>query len=157
MDEKINIHANAVQILGHGVLLLGPTASGKSDLSLRLLHFTSALLPKPCALISDDQTVLKKAGDKLIASPPPQLAGRMEVRGVGVLHFDHLEAGEIALALSLTTDTAPERIPDLHAQHSEFLGVRIPTIPHAPFEASAPEKAISIVKALKGGLLKNNI
>jgi len=60
------------------VLLRGPSGSGKSDLALRLID-------DGARLIADDQTHLAKKGHALIATPPPAIAGMIEVRGIGVV------------------------------------------------------------------------
>ena len=72
------VHASTVALDGRAVLISGPSGSGKSDLALRLLD-------RGFALVSDDQTVVKKQGDALLASAPPSIAGKMEVRGIGIL------------------------------------------------------------------------
>ena len=62
------VHASTVATDGRAVLITGPSGSGKSDLTLRLLD-------RGFALVSDDQTIVKRDGDRLLASPPPNIAG----------------------------------------------------------------------------------
>ncbi len=69
-----SFHATTVAIDGRAVLLTGPSGAGKSDLALRLLD-------RGFALVSDDRTIVRREGDRLLASPPPQIAGKLEVRG----------------------------------------------------------------------------
>ena len=93
----MQIHASCAAREGKGVLLLGPSGSGKSDLLLRLLDhgFT---------LVADDRVDLQDG----IASPPPALAGLLEVRGIGVVQWPHLPSAPVALAVDLR---AGERMP----------------------------------------------
>jgi HPr kinase/phosphorylase len=157
MSDKQRLEANCVCVMGVGVLILGPSASGKSDLTLRLLSARSALLEEPCRLVSDDQTCVWSENGALFASPPPQIAGRLEVRGVGVLRFDHLEKVKISLAVELVERDEIERIPELGAQMSLFGDIQIPKVNLIPFEASAPEKMFSLIMALHHDGLANDI
>ena len=72
------VHASTVALDGRAVVIMGPSGSGKSDLALRLLD-------RGFTLVSDDQTVVKKNGDRLVASAPPTIAGKLEIRGIGVV------------------------------------------------------------------------
>ena len=123
------IHATTVAIGGHGVLLLGASGSGKSDLALRLID-------RGAVLVADDRTIVRRDGDRLRASVPDSIAGRIEVRGVGILPAPAF--GEITLALAVSLDHAVERLPDPDVLDLE--GVRLPRIALAAFEASTPIK-----------------
>ena len=74
-------HASTVAVDGRAVLITGPSGSGKSDLALRLLD-------RGFTLVSDDQTIVRREGNKLIASAPPNIAGKLEIRGVGIVEMD---------------------------------------------------------------------
>ena len=63
------------------MLISGPSGSGKSDLALRLLD-------RGFTLVSDDQTIVRKDGDRLIASAPPTIKGKLEIRGIGIVEMD---------------------------------------------------------------------
>ena len=71
------IHATTVQLGAHGVLIIGPSGSGKSDLALRLIG-------EGALLVSDDQTRLTLKDGRLIATAPATIAGRIEARGIGI-------------------------------------------------------------------------
>lgn len=157
MEKKQRLEANCVCVMGAGVLLFGPSSSGKSDLTLRLLSARSALLEEPCALVADDQTYVWSEGGELYASPPSQIAGLMEVRGVGVLRFNHLEKVKISLALELVDREEIERIPELNSRNIVLENVHIPHVKLCAYETSAPEKIFSIIRALHHGALANDI
>jgi len=72
------LHASTVALDGRAVLISGPSGSGKSDLALRLLD-------RGFILVSDDQTIVRKDGGHLVAGAPPTIAGKLEVRGIGIV------------------------------------------------------------------------
>lgn len=124
------VHASTVASDGRAVLISGPSGSGKSDLALRLLE-------RGFTLVSDDQTIVRREGDRLIASAPPTIAGKLEVRGIGIVEVEHLENMPIALFVELTSDI--QRIPD-DSRERPILGVPLPLISIDSTAASAASK-----------------
>ena len=124
------VHASTVAIDGRAVLITGASGSGKSDLSLRLIDhgFT---------LVSDDQTIIKREGDRLMASPPSQLAGKLEIRGIGIVDMPHESGVPVALMVELTSDI--QRLPD-DSRERPFLGVALPLVSIDAMTASAASK-----------------
>lgn len=125
------IHATSVLIDGRAVLLAGPTGSGKSDLALRLID-------RGALLVSDDYTALERRDGILFADAPPRIAGKIEMRGIGLV--DLACAGSSPVALMLSLDGQVDRLPDPHIPTVRLEGIDIPTLPLAAFEASAPIK-----------------
>jgi hypothetical protein len=123
------IHATCVAIGGRGVLLRGRPGSGKSDLALRLID-------RGALLVSDDYSCLAAREGRLVASPPGNIAGRIEVRGVGILPMHIL--GEAPVCLLADLDAAPDRLPQIGTQ--ELQGIAVPYLPLAALEPSAPIK-----------------
>ena len=123
------LHATAVAIDGAGVLLLGASGSGKSDLALRLID-------RGAELISDDYTLLTRDGDALIASAPATIAGLIEVRGIGIVPLPHRPTVRIALLARL--DVTPARMPE--ARVERLCDVSVPVVALDPREPSAPIK-----------------
>lgn len=130
MTEETLLHGTCVALDGAGVLLRGPSGSGKSDLALRLIDGGARL-------ISDDQTFVASREGRLIASAPPPIEGRIEARGLGILSVNFEACAPLALIVDLVSE-APERLPE--PESLEILGVELPLIHLCPFEASAAAK-----------------
>jgi len=109
------VHGSAVAVAGRGVLILGASGAGKSALALRLMALGAAL-------IADDQVVLRRDSDTLVASAPPRLSGLIEARGVGLLRVRPLERAPLALAVDLDRPPAA-RMPQ--TGEITYLGVAI--------------------------------
>ena len=124
------IHASSVAIGGRAVLITGPSGSGKSDLALRLVD-------RGFTLVSDDQTIVRRDGDRLIASAPPQIAGKLEIRGIGILDVETVSDVPVALLVELTSDI--QRLPD-DGRERPVLGMPLPLISIDATTASAPAK-----------------
>jgi serine kinase of HPr protein (carbohydrate metabolism regulator) len=125
-----NLHGTTVALDGRAVLISGPSGSGKSDLALRLLD-------RGFVLVSDDRTIVRKEGSRLIASAPETIKGKLEVRGVGIVEMEHQRDVPIALVVELSSDI--QRLPD-EGRERLILGAAIPLINVDAMTASAPSK-----------------
>jgi HPr kinase/phosphorylase len=142
--STIQIHASCVELGGTGVLLLGESGSGKSDLALRLIDAGGRL-------VADDRTDLRRNGDRLIASAPATIAGRIEIRGVGIVPLTHVAEATVGLAIDLVAPERVERLPA--AQNRGWLGIDVPLLALAPFEPSAAAKVkLAAREAARGRL-----
>ena len=123
-------HATAVAINGDGVLLLGPSGSGKSDLALRLID-------RGAVLVSDDGILIEAGSPFPILRTAPNIAGMIEMRGIGVVKMPF--ADEVPLRLAVTLGATSERIPPSN-QTMDIAGSQVRFITLSAFEASAPLK-----------------
>ena len=124
------LHASTVAVDGRAVMITGPSGSGKSDLALRLLD-------RGFILVSDDQTIVRRTGSRLIAAAPPTIRGKLEIRGVGIVDMAHVEDVPVALVVELTSDI--RRLPD-DSRERPILGIGVPLISVDAMTASAPSK-----------------
>lgn len=124
------LHASTVAMDGRAVLISGPSGAGKSDLTLRLLD-------RGFTLVSDDQTIVRRDGDSLIASAPPSIAGKLEIRGIGIVEMEQAVDVPVALIVELTSEI--QRLPDENRERP-VLGVALPLISIDAMAASAASK-----------------
>ncbi len=123
------LHATTVAIDGMAVLIEGASGSGKSDLALRLID-------RGAILVSDDQTLVVRAGATLLARAPMTIAGRIEVRGIGILAMPYVE--DVPVAMLVRLGGAIERMPERRVRN--IAGVDVREVAIDPFEGSAPIK-----------------
>lgn len=123
------LHATTVAIDGQAVVIEGPSGAGKSDLALRLID-------RGAVLISDDRTRVTRDGDRLLAHAPERMAGRIEVRALGLAETRHVAAAPVALLVRL--DEEDQRLPERRDRRIAGLTVREVTLD--PFRPSAPIK-----------------
>jgi serine kinase of HPr protein (carbohydrate metabolism regulator) len=138
---QTRLHATSVAIGGRAVLMMGPSGSGKSDLALRLID-------RGADLISDDYTVLEARDGTLFATAPDTIAGKIEVRGIGIVEMPRVR--NIAAALVVCLDGVVERMP-LRPKAITVAGVDLPEITLNAFEESAAIKVeLALHRATKG-------
>ncbi len=156
----VNVHASCVAIgsagrafgapPSAGVLLLGDSGAGKSDLALRLIAMGARL-------VADDRVELAVRRGRLAAAAPTRLRGLIEIRGLGIADIPYTKQVRVALAIRLVRKEVP-RLP----QHGRYkppaplilaAAARPPLIRIAAFEASAPAKIAAAVAAFEHGLL----
>jgi len=142
MPDRLFIQATCVAIDGMGVLLRGPSGSGKSDLALRLIDGGARL-------VADDGVDLRRQGERLFASLPPgapeSVRGRIELRGLGILPAPAVAEAPLDLVIDLVAVDALERLPE--PLTIELLGVALPLLRLSAREPSAAAKVRLAVRA----------
>lgn len=102
--SSLLLHGSAVRLGDKGILLLGKSGRGKSDLALQMID-------QGAILVADDQISIRREGDRLIAKAPARLAGLLEVRGLGVVRQPYMES-PLDLVVDLDLDEEETRVPD---------------------------------------------
>lgn len=126
------IHAaSCVAIKGRAVLIEGAPGSGKSTLAL-------SLIDRGATLVGDDGVTLAMRQGRLHASPPPNIAGLIEVRNLGLLSFPTV--ADIPVVLVLRIDPEAPRFIEA-ADRTEIGGVHLPLVRIWPGGAELALKA----------------
>jgi serine kinase of HPr protein (carbohydrate metabolism regulator) len=137
MTEAASVHASAVLVGTRAVLIRGPSGAGKSRLAFDLiLAGRSGQLP-PAVLVGDDRVHLVTVGEQLQVRPAPELAGLIEIRGLGIRRCDFAAEAVVALVVDLNAGDA-ERLPPAKSRQIRLNGVLIPRIPVAAGFAPFP-------------------
>ena len=123
-----SVHASAVLVGHHAVLIRGPSGAGKSRLAFDLILAGRAGQIPPATLVGDDRVHLHAAAGQLIARPAPALAGLIEIRGLGIRRCDFAEQAVVGLVVDLCAFDA-ERLPPPEALLTRLSGIELPRIP----------------------------
>lgn len=141
IDKSIeNVHATTVDIDSAGVLIVGASGQGKSDLALRLIQNKGAIL------VADDRTNLENEGGVLKATCPENLKGLLEVRGVGIVQMPFKTETQIKLVVVATDSKDVERYPE--ETFFETQKITVPKLLLDLHETSAPDKVVVKLKTL---------
>jgi len=128
MTRSPSVHASAVLVGNRAVLIRGPSGSGKSHLAFDLiLAGRSGQLPT-AVLVGDDRVHLDTAGEQLWVRPAVELAGLIEIRGLGIRRCDFVSEAMVGLVVDLAAVDA-ERLPSAEALQTCLNGVLLPRIP----------------------------
>jgi serine kinase of HPr protein (carbohydrate metabolism regulator) len=128
MTAPVSVHASAVLVGDHAVLIRGPSGSGKSRLAFDLILAGRAGQIPAAALVGDDRVYLQAAQGQLAVRPARELAGLIEIRGLGIRRCDFAEQAIIGLVVDLSVADAG-RMPAPDALHTTIDGVILPRIP----------------------------
>jgi serine kinase of HPr protein (carbohydrate metabolism regulator) len=136
------IHATALAVGEAGVLIRGPSGTGKSRLALELIAEARrrGLFGQ---LVGDDRVAIAPHGGRLVATGHPTIAGQIESRGEGILDFSYERAVVIRLVVDLGEE-APERLPSARATTS-LCGVPLPQL---CLGGPGPQRADAVIEHL---------
>jgi serine kinase of HPr protein (carbohydrate metabolism regulator) len=153
-SPRVSVHATAVALmdatnpfggpLSGAVLLLGDSGAGKSDVALRLIAAGGKL-------IADDQTVLFIENERVMADAPANLAGGMEIRGLGIMRLEKAPASPVILAVRLDPKDAIARMPEaafFTLPAALQADVKVPLVELSAHEASTPAKIAAAAAGL---------
>ena len=126
MNERQNIHATGLVLDGVGLILRGPSGSGKSILALTLLDAwkTRGLTAR---LVSDDRIDISLEQPGLVMHAPKAIAGLIELRGRGIVSRPHVEHAPLHLVVDFVPEL--ERMVEEDALATELFGIALARCP----------------------------
>ncbi len=144
---SVLVHASCVALRAAGVLLLGDSGSGKSDLALRLIH-------EGWTLVADDRTVLTLKEGRLVATPPTSIRGLLEVRGLGIVALKSRPA-RLKLAVALGREGPRLPMAESWTPHGLKGAPALPLIRLDGRHASDSAKVTLALRAFSQGLFRD--
>jgi serine kinase of HPr protein (carbohydrate metabolism regulator) len=149
-QSQIFLHGTCVSVGGDGVLILGEPGSGKSGLALRLIdepgYGISGVLLRS-ELVADDQVIVTRDQDRLMASAPASLRGKLEIRGLGIVTLATQPSVPLTLVVKLQEHSAIERLPD--PATFDILGMALPRVEIDAKMTAAPARLRAALNSLK--------
>ena len=142
------IHASAVLIGAHAVLIRGVSGAGKSQLAWQLIGAAPAHIPF-ARLVADDRAFVEAHHGRLVVRAAPELAGLLEVRGLGIRRLPHEPCAVVGLVVDLAAVDA-DRLPPREALATTILGVTLPRLALAPSQPALPALLAMIHTAAAG-------
>lgn len=127
MTDNSTIHASAVLIGAKTVLIRGPSGAGKSRLAWELIEAAAEGALPFARLVADDRAFVEAVGGQLLVRPAPELAGLIEVRGLGIRTMPYETVAVVGLVVDLAAADAA-RLPGQEAAATAISGVSLPRL-----------------------------
>ena len=130
LAPRTSVHGCLLDVFGVGILLIGESGIGKSEVSLDLIK-------KGHRIIADDSVNIASVSGTLVGTCPEQIAGMMEVRGIGIIDVARMfginalaKKTNISLAISLIKNEKGQKVERLGmmTERYEILSSTIPLI-----------------------------
>lgn len=132
-----SVHASAVLVDNRALLIRGPSGAGKSHLAFDLILAGRAGQIPRTLLVGDDRVHLEARSGQLVVRPARELAGLMEIRGLGIFSCDFSPEAIVGLVVDLAAADA-ERLPPPEALWTQIYGIELPRIPAGVGYAALP-------------------
>lgn len=136
-EATASIHASAVLVGDRAILIRGPSGSGKSSLAFDLILAGRAGQSAKATLIGDDRVRLTVRDGTLFVQNVTELAGMIEIRGLGIRKIEAVSEAIVSLVVDLSASDA-ERLPPPEALKTVISGVELPRIPVAAGQNPLP-------------------
>lgn len=130
-NRSPTVHASAVLVGAHAVLIRGPSGSGKSRLALALLEAAESGQIHFARLVGDDRVHVDAVHDRILVRPHAALAGLIEVRGLGIRRVAFEPVARVGLVVDLAAADAA-RLPEAATSMISLSGISLPRLPVAP-------------------------
>ncbi len=121
------IHATAIVTGTTGLLIVGPSGSGKSRLALNVVA-EARRLGQFGMLVADDRVFIDRHGDHLVARRPASIMDMIEVRGSGIARLDSMEKAVLHWAVRVIVSDQTDRLPDDNERHHLSCGGELPVV-----------------------------
>jgi HPr kinase/phosphorylase len=125
------VHASAVLVGPRAILIRGPSGAGKSRLALALIQAAQTGLLLFARLVADDRVELAASHGRLLARPPAELAGLLEVRGLGIRRLEHEPVAVVGRVVDLA-DAGAQRLPETPEPRALISGIELPSLSMGP-------------------------
>ncbi|MBC2883982.1 HPr kinase/phosphorylase [Ochrobactrum sp. CM-21-5] len=139
-EEKSGVHATTLQLQGRGVMIMGRSGTGKTELALTLIE-RAAARGEEAFLVADDRTLLHVVDDRLVASVPAVLAGGVEIRGAGLFSVPYVASTPLDMVVMLVDASQAERYPG--GGMWTFDGVSLPRLLLPALSSNGDSNALS--------------
>lgn len=126
-----SLHGTLMNVYGKGVLIMGDSGMGKSELALELIK-------RGHVLVADDRVITSRIHNQIIGNAPELLKGVLEVRGIGIINVMQmfgasaiLDGIEVDVVINLEhwdKDRDYDRFGDIDLQFTNILGIDIPQL-----------------------------
>jgi HPr kinase/phosphorylase len=143
------IHASAVLVGAHAVLIRGASGAGKSRLAWDLIQAAKSGLLPIARLVADDRAQVEAHGGRLLVRPAPPLAGLIEIHGIGIRRLEYEAAAVVGLVVDLAATDAT-RLPAAAVREAVIEGIRLPRLAVAPGSLALPSVLALLTSAEAG-------
>jgi HPr kinase/phosphorylase len=144
MTRADTIHASAVLVGECGIVVRGASGAGKSSLVAELLM----LCPDAAWLVADDRVAITVNHGRLVADVPDEIAGLLEVRGVGIVRLPHVAPVVVRLMVDLAPAEACPRLPEIADGREVVCGVELPRLTLPSGLPGAANRVIGVATGL---------
>ena len=139
----MNVHGTGIVLAGKGVMIRGPSGSGKSLLALLLLDVFEARGQR-AVLVADDQLTVTAAGGKVTMHAPQSIVGLIELRGRGIVRRPFVASARLRLVVDLVEML--ERMPEEDAFEARILDIALPRCPVPRAGIVDPQHQVMLVR-----------
>jgi len=150
-----SVHASAVRVGDRAVLIRGPSGAGKSRLAFDLILAGRAGQIPAAVLVGDDRVHLQASNGQLVVRPVRELAGLIEIRGLGIRGCAFSPEAIVGLAVDLGAEDA-ERLPPPEALQTHIEGISIPRIPVGAGFAALPMVLAALIMTESSGFTQHS-
>ena len=126
-EHHSTIHASAVLVGAHALLIKGPPGTGKSRLALALMEAAQTGLLNFARLVADDRALVESVHGRLLVRPAPVLAGLIEMRGLGIRRVPYEPVAVVGALVELAAGDG-RRIPEVASRETMIAGIRLPRL-----------------------------